>query len=200
MLEYKKSKLMREAVLIVYYLLATVIISYATFLSFDYANNNLRLYDIYYFLSALVFGYYFNSLLVKKINRKIVTGLFSLVVLNFILSDFIFLHSFFNSVSTAFLYLTVIIASLFYFHELLATLTDKNILLNFNLWVVSGYLIYFLGGFLIILSYSYFSDKLSFANRTILADLWAVQNVLLFITSTLTLCSFLWIASQARSR
>jgi hypothetical protein len=200
LLEYKRSKLMREKVLIVYYLLATVIISYACVLVFDYDKDNNWLYDIHYFLSALVFGYYFDRILVKKINRQIVTVLFILVAINFILSDFIFRHTFFNSISNAFLFLSVIIAALFYFHELLATVTEKNILLNFNLWVVSGYLVYFLGGFLIILSYSYFSDKLSFEDRIILGNLWVVPNVLLFITSVLTLCSFLWIASQIKSR
>jgi hypothetical protein len=191
---------MREKVLIVYYLFAMVIITYASFLAFDESKDNNWLYDIHYFLSAIVFGYYFHDLLLNKTNKKIIIVLFTLVVLNFILSDFVFRHPFFNSLSVAFLFLIVIIAALFYFHELLARMTEKNILLNFNLWVVSGFLVYFLGGFLIILSYNYFSYRLRIEDRVILADLWAVLNVLLFLTSVLTLCSFLWIASQIKSR
>ena len=200
LLEYKRGKLMREKVLIVYYLFATVIITYASVLAFDESKDNNWLYNIHYFLSTIVFGYYFHELLVNKTYKKIIIVLFTLVVLNFILSDFVFRHSFFNSLSVAFLFLIVIIAALFYFHELLARMTEKNILLNFNLWVVSGYLVYFLGGFLIILSYNYFSNRLPIEDRVILADLWAVLNVLLFLTSVLTLCSFLWIASQIKSR
>ena len=199
-LEYRRSKSMREKVLIVYYFLAAIIFTYASVLAFEDDKDNNWLYDIHYFISAIVFGYYFYNLLVNKTNKQIIIVLFSLVVFNFILSDFILRHSFFNSFSNSFLFLAVIIASLFYFHELLARLTEKNILLNFNLWVVSGYLVYFLGSFLIILSYSYFSNKLTIADRVILGDLWAVQNVLLFLTSVLTLCSFLWIAFQTKSR
>ncbi|MEO8413429.1 MAG: hypothetical protein ABI472_07200 [Ginsengibacter sp.] len=200
LLEYRTHKSKSEKVLLVYYLVAFVLIFYACILALDYANNNNWLYKIYYFLSALVFGYFFNSLLRKRSNKIIVTILFSAVAVNFFVSDFVITRSYFDSAGNALFFLCVVVASLLYFHELLSTMTEKNILLNFNLWLISGYIVYFLGGFFIILSYAYFTDKFNYDQRSILGDLWSVQNVLLFITSIITLSSHIWIAYRTKSR
>lgn len=200
LLEYRTNKSMREKVLFVYYLLGTIIISYACIIALDYAKDNNWLYNIHYFFSALVFGYYFNGILIKKINKTIVTLLFSAVAINFIVTDLILTHSYFNSFSNAFLFLCMVISSLIYFKELLINMNEKNILLNFNLWLISGYIIYYLGGFLIILSYGYFTDKFTFEQRSILGDLWSVLNVLLFVTSIFTLSSQIWIAYRNKSQ
>jgi hypothetical protein len=203
LLEYRSNKLMREKVLLIYYIIATCLLTYAAFLALQYASdstgNNNWLYNIHYFLSAVVLGYYFNNLLVARSKKRIVSVLFSLVAINFIITDFIITRPFFNSTSTAFLFLSMVIASLMYLHELLIKMSEKNILLNFNLWIVSGYIIYFLVGFFIILSYSYLTDKLTSDQETILGDLWSVLNVLLFVTSIITLSSHLWIAYRNRS-
>ncbi len=191
---------MREKVLLIYYIVATGLLTYAAILAMDYTNNNNWLYDIHYFLSSVVLGYYFNTLLVSKSKKKIVTVLFSLVAVNFIIRDLFFTLPFFNSPSTAFLFLCVVSASLMYLHELLINISEKNILLNFNLWLISGYIIYFLGGFFIILSYSYLTDKLTPDQETILGDLWSVLNVLLFVTSIITLSSHLWITYRNKSQ
>lgn len=197
---YKTNKSTREKVLFVYYLLATLIISYACVLALDYSKNNNWLYNIHYFLSALVFGYYFNSLLIKKTNKIVVKLLFAAVMIIFFFTDIIFNNTYFNSFSTAFLFLCVVISSLIYFHQLLNNMNEKKILLNFHLWLISGYFIYFLGGFFIVLSYGYFTDKLREEQRSILGDLWSVQNVLLFITSIIALSSHIWIAYRNKLR
>jgi len=191
-------------VLLIYYILATFLLGYAAIISLNYkssdAGNNNWLYNIHYFLSAVVMGYYFNNILVSKSKKKIVIVLFSLVAVNFIITDFILTKTYFNSTSTAFLFLSMVIASLMYLHELLINMSEKNILLNFNLWLISGYIIYFLGGFFIILSYSYLTDKLTYDQETILGDLWSVLNVLLFVTSIITLSSHLWITYRKKSQ
>jgi hypothetical protein len=205
LLEYRSNKLIKEKVLLIYYIIATGLLTYAAFLALEYAsniigNNNNWLYNIHYFLSAVALGYYFNNLLVNKSKKRIVAVLFSLVAINFIITDFIITRPFFNSASTAFLFLSVVGASLMYLHELLINMSEKNILLNFNLWLISGYIIYFLGGFFIILSYSYLTDKLTSDQETILGYLWSVLNVLLFVTSIITLSSHLWIAYWKKSQ
>lgn len=200
LLEYRTSKSMRAKVLFIYYLVAVILISYACIIALHFDKDNNWLYNIFYFLSAIVFGYYFNSILIRKINKTIVLILFFLVAINFIITDLIFRHPYFHSFSNAFLFLCVVISSLLYLHELLNNMSEKNILLNFNLWVVSGYIIYFLGGFFIILSYGYFTDKFTYGQRPILGTLWSILNVLLFITSTITLLSHVWIAYRTKSR
>ena len=126
----------------IYYIITTGLLTYAAFLALQYANNstgnNNWLYNIHYFLSALFLGYYFNNILMSKSKKRIVAVLFSLVAINFIITDFIITKPFFNSTSTAFLFLSMVIASLMYLHELLIKMSEKNILLNFNLWLVSG--------------------------------------------------------------
>jgi hypothetical protein len=189
---------MREKVLLIYYIIATVLHTYAAILALDYANNNNWLYNIHYFLSAVVLGYYFNNLLISKSKKKIVIALFSLVVINLIVTDLIIPVTYFNSFGNAVLFLCMVVASLMYLHELLINISEKNILLNFNLWLISGYIIYFLGGFFIILSYGYFTDKLTFEQETVLGDLWPVLNVLLFVTSIFTLSSHVWIAYRKK--
>lgn len=203
LLEYRSNRLIREKVLLIYYVIATLLLTYAAFLAIQYASNstgdNNWLYNIHYFLSAVVLGYYFNNILVSKSKKKIVIVLFSLVAINFIITDFIITRPFFNSTSTAFLFVCVVSASLMYLHELLIKMSEKNILLNFNLWLVSGYIIYFLGGFFIILSYSYLTDKLTSDQEVILGYLWSVLNVLLFVTSIITLSSYIWITYRKKS-
>ena len=131
LLEYRTSKSMRAKVLFIYYLVAVILISYACIIALHFDKDNNWLYNIFYFLSAIVFGYYFNSILIRKINKTIVLILFFLVAINFIITDLIFRHPYFHSFSNAFLFLCVVISSLLYLHELLNNMSEKNILLNF---------------------------------------------------------------------
>jgi len=204
LLEYRSNRLIREKVLLIYYIIATGLLTYAAMIAIDYETgtegNNNWLYNIHYFLSAVVMCYYFNNILASKSKKKIITVLFSLVTVYFIITDFIITKPYFNSTSAAFLFLSMVVASLMYLHEILINMSEKNILLNFNLWLISGYIIYFLGGFFIILSYSYLTDKLTSDQETILGDLWSVLNVLLFVTSIITLSSHLWITYRKKSQ
>jgi peptidoglycan/LPS O-acetylase OafA/YrhL len=123
LLEYRAHRFTKEKVLFIYYVVATLVITYACFLALDYNNNNNWLYDIYYLLSALVLGYYFRTILLRKWPKKIVTLLFALITINLLVNDLIIKHLYFDSFSVAVFFLCVVISSLVYLHELLTTMS-----------------------------------------------------------------------------
>lgn len=84
-------------------------------------------------------------------------------------------------------YLSVVIYSLVYFEQVMSNVSEMNLLLQFNFWLVSGYLLYYFGSFFIILFY----DNVEINDRAII---WSLQNVILFISSVLTLSGSLWIS------
>ncbi len=200
LMEYRKNKLTREKVLFIYYFIATIVISYACALALDYTKNNNWLYNIYFFLSAVVFGYYFSSILITNTRKIFARWLFTLSAAIFLFTDLMLTNTYFNSLSTAFLFLCILVSSLMYFHQLLNNMSEGNILHNFDLWLVSAYTLYSLGAFFIILTYDYFTDKFPEEQRNILGNLWSVQNILLFFSSIIALTSHLWIAYRDRSR
>ena len=73
---------------------------------------------------------------------------------------------------------------------------------DFNFWLVSGYLFYFLVSFAIFLTYHQFTsnilDTYTSEERTLLTVLWAVHNGLLFISAFTALFGHLWIAYRTR--
>lgn len=198
-LEFKRNKLTREKVLFIYYLFATLIMCYASIISLTYGYNNW-LYDIHYSVSIIVFTYYFLNILDNSQNKITVKILFTLALLIFILTKIFSTTQYFNSIGTAFFFLSVLICSFLFFRELLSKINEKNILLSFDLWLVSGYILYFLGSFFIILSYDYFSGKFNYEEQLILGDLWSIQNCLLFIASIISLGSHTWITYQNKLR
>jgi hypothetical protein len=200
LLEYRKKRSTGKKVFFIYYMVAAILICYACILALDYTKNNNWLYNTHFFLSAIVFGYYFSSELIKNSRKTFVRSLFGISAVIFLYTDFFLANTYFNSLSTAFFFLCILISCLIYFHQLLNNMSEENILYNFNLWLASGYTLYSLGAFFIILSYDYFTDKLPEQNRDILGNLWSVQNILLFISSLIALTSHLWIAYRNKSR
>jgi hypothetical protein len=198
--EYQLHHLKREAVLCIYYFIATAILSYAAYLGINYLDNNW-LYTIHYLFSAFIFAYYFTRILSKKINKIIVYFLFGITILNFLYTTIVFPKSYFNSMGAAGFFLASVVSSFLFYREFLSKPSEKNILFNFEVWLISGYILYFLGSFLIILFYNYFSgrSRFNYEKEIVLGDLWAVQNVLFFVASIITLASHLWTAYRNRS-
>lgn len=196
--EYYWHHVKRNGVLCIYYLAATIILSYASYLGLHYLDNNW-LYTINYLLSAFVFAYYFTGILSKKNNKIIIFLLFGITILTFLYTTIVFPKSYFNSIGAAGFFLATVISSFIFYRELLSRPSEKNILLNFDIWLISGYILYFLGSFFIILTYDYFSNRFNYEQELILGNLWAVQNCLFFIASIITLSSHLWIAYRNRS-
>lgn len=197
-LGYKQEAIFSKKVLFVYYIVAFVLISYACIIAFDYNDDNNWLYNIHYVLTAFAFGVYFYSLLQKGVGKTIIVILFSLALINNLATGFFVKNTFFNSYGSSFLFLCVVVSVFIYSYQILNNVSEKNILRSFDFWLCAGYLLYFLGSFFIILSYNYFAEKLSYEQRTSLADLWAIQNILLFISSFSALIYQLWMVYQMR--
>lgn len=184
---YKK-KSVRKEVLLFYYFFAAIFISIACLTSDEHLNR--MYYNCFFFITACVFSYYFKSLLTNK-NQKKAINLFWLVHLIIFIKISLISHQLYeiNNYVYAFTYLTVVVFALFYFENMLSNVNELNILHQFDFWLVSGYLLYFLSCFFIILFY----DNVEIKQR---AMLWSVQNIVLFISSLFTISGSLWINYQ----
>ena len=91
-----------------------------------------------------------------------------------------------NNYSYAITYGTIVVYALLFFDQVLRNVSELNILHQFDFWLASGYLMYFLGSFFIILFY----DNVEVKYRSIL---WSVKNIILLFSSLLTLAGTLWI-------
>lgn len=89
-------------------------------------------------------------------------------------------------------YMSIVIYALLYFEHLMRNVNELNLLHRFDFWLVSGYLLYFFSSFFIILFY----DNVEVNERAIL---WSLQNVILFISSLLTMSGSIWIYHQKES-
>ncbi len=183
------NKSIKRKVLFVYYLLAVTLTYYASFLSFvkTMGDNNF-LYNLFFFITICTFSYYFYNILIGRIKKYAVAFLFVLNLFLFIEYDIVLgqFNDTYNNYVTATCYISVVIYCLFYFDQLLRNVNEVNILHEFDFWLISGYLIYFLGAFFIILFYK---DK----NESQRAIIWAFQNIILFASALIALTGNLWI-------
>jgi len=209
LLRLRVDKRNKTKVLVVYYVLTCILMTYAswaiTLPDNDLRRNNNWIYNLVFLLpNALLFCYFYLTL-TSASKRFVTKGLLLLNVLVFSINDFM-LHQFdqFNSFCNSFFSLSIVVCVLMYFHQVLANVSEKDILLEFDFWLISGYLLYFLGSFFIIVTYDYLSFSIK-APETLeqqiqLASLWGVGNILLFISALLTLIGTLWTRRQEKLR
>jgi hypothetical protein len=91
-----------------------------------------------------------------------------------------------NNYTYAITYGTIVIYVLLFFDQVLRNVSELNILHQFDFWLASGYLMFFLSCFFIILFY----DNVEVKDKSIL---WSVQNIILLFSCLLTLSGALWI-------
>jgi len=89
-------------------------------------------------------------------------------------------------------FISIVAYSLLYFDQVIRNVNELEILKQFDFWLVSGYLIYFLSSFFIIIFY----DEVPLRHR---AFLWSLQNMVLFISASLTFSGYLWITYKNKS-
>ena len=195
-LQAKKEKSILRKVHFCFYFFSFIALSYASKIAWDETDNNNWIYNIHYIASSLFFGYYFFNLLISRTLKFLSICLYFFSGLILILTSYFITGSFFNSYGSALLFIIVVITCFLYFKQRFLRYKEEKVLLTFDLWIVLGYLLYFLGAFLVILTYSYFTNKLPPEKQYLLADIWAVQNILLFIASLLSLIGYLWVSSR----
>ena len=189
-------------VLLIHYLLATFLMAFASWKAFNQQDNRW-LYNILCIESAGFICYYFYDLF---------TGLFKKRVVLFLLACNLFYFGFytlvqkqfgnFNSFGFSLLSATVSIMCFMFFYDILRNVDEKRIWYNFNFWLISGYLFYFLVSFAIFLMYHHLTDKImdtyTDEDRELLTLLWVVHNVLLFLSAITPLFGHIWIRSRNR--
>jgi hypothetical protein len=193
--KFSRDKTFEKKVLFVYYLCATLLLSVASFLVIYTAEDidNVWLYNIFYLITICVLSYYFYHILNNKTKKHVVIFLLFINLILSIIYDIILRHFFneFNGYIFAICFLSIVVYALLYFDQLLRNVNELNILYEFNFWLVSGYLLYFLGCFFIILYY----ESAAISQR---GNIWALQNVIIFLSSLVTLTGYLWIDSRKK--
>lgn len=185
-----KNKRGKKVVLFFYYLLASILIGIACYTPSNEVNRII--YNTFFFITISFFSYYFKCLLKGKWRIKTLAFLYGIHVIIFIkitlISHQLLLM---NNYVYAFTYLSIVIYILLYFVQVLNNVSELNLLHQFDFWLVSGYLLYFLSCFFIILFYENID-----INQRALA--WSIQNFILFISSIFTLSGSIWINSQKK--
>jgi len=189
MLKGEKSK--GKEVLFIYYVASVFFILIACYTT-D-VNLNRIIYNAFFFFTICILSYYFIQILLGKTRKNIVRTLFLIHLVVFTIISFKSQQLLaINKHFYAFTYLTIVLYALIYFEQVLTNITELNILHQFDFWLVSGYLLYYLSCFFIILFYANVDEKLR-------STLWSLQNFILFMSSVLTLSGALWIKYKKKS-
>jgi len=182
----RKVKEGKMVVLLVYYFTVSVLLAIAAYTPSDSLNK--LIYNLFFFFTICVFSFYFNTLLFKTLYKRIVLLLFTINSIVFIYHNFLQKHAYeVNTFVYAVSFLTVVIFSLLYFIQLLQNIREDNIFRQFDFWLVSSYLLYFLSSFFIILFYV----NIDINERALL---WSMQNIVLFLSSLVTISGSIWIS------
>ncbi len=168
-------------------------------------NGNIWIYNTNQCsLAQVLIGLHFYYLLESRIKKITVLVLISVylfyaVIKNIILHDI----ALFDSVGYSLVSASIGVIVFMYFHQLLKHITEADILRQFNFWLASGYLIYFVGSFIIFVSYYYLTTKIlttyTQEERALLKSLWGMHNVLLFICALSLLIGSIWVTYRRRS-
>src|SRR5918993_2812894 len=169
----RKEKSKTRKLIFFYYCLASVMIAIACH-SVDQINRIL--YNSFFFITICFFSFYYYSLVLSKMKRYVIVGLFILNLAMFVKLSVVS-HQMLeiNNYTYAITYGTIVIYVLLFFDQVLRNVSELNILHQFDFWLASGYLMYFLGCFFIILFY----DNVEVKYWSIL---WSVQNIILLFS------------------
>jgi len=196
---WKTSENLKSKVLAGYFSITTLLIAMTLLLPRDVSN--IAVYDIVCLLTSICLSVYFFYSLIMPWKKMVTLFLCVTQISLFILNNIVFKSApLFDSMSYVILSICIVIMIFMYLHQILSNVTEEALSLNFDFWFVSSQLIYFLGSFIIFLTFNYLTRKIlpdelySDENRHLLTNLWGVHNVLLFLSSLLTLGSVIWIA------
>ncbi len=186
---YSHNKQMRHKILLLFYAAAAMLL-FSGLLVKSVLNN--WSYNLLFLVNICVFSYYFGSLLQSRKKKNVVVAcciINILLLVYFDVSGNLFTD--FNGYAYGVSFITIVVYALFYFHQLLENVTEENLLLNFDFWLVCGYLFYFLGTFFIVIYY----ENVGLMQK---ANVWGIQNGILFICSIIMLLAYLRIDKKYR--
>jgi hypothetical protein len=178
-----------------YYVVATALILTASMLSYKktWGDNNW-LYNIFFLLTIVTLSLYFHQLLTTPFKKLFVKGALVVNLLLFLIFDIALGQFFFhyNNYVIAVCYLSIVGYTFLYFHQVITNVTDLAIVHHFNFWLVTGYLVYFLGAFFIVLFYNN-------VGRELRGFVWGLQNIILLLSALLTLYGAIYLTKKQRS-
>jgi len=202
---WRSDRKFQYGLLVVYYLTATLLMVKATWFT-DRNGSNIGVYHILFLVASIFFATYFYKILLGKWKKIICISIGVGEILYFIFDNILFGNTqLFNSTAYAILSTGIVIMIFLFLYQILTHVSEESLTLNFDFWFVSSLLIYHLGAFIIFLSFGYLTRQIltpenySHENRAMLTKLWGVHNVLLFLSSFLTLGSAAWISYRKKS-
>lgn len=202
LLNRKTTKRADTQILSIYYMLGTLVLLTGS-VAVKVTNNNMWAYDLMALFTAVFIGLYFYRLFQSQAKKRTVLVLVIAYLLYAVLRNFTLEGPrLFDSIGYSIVAASVAVYVFMYFHDILKNVTEANILGEFNFWLASGYLIYFVGSFIIFVSYYYFTNKIldtfTQPERDILTALWGMHNVLLFVSALSLLIGSLWITYRRK--
>ena len=199
-LEHKRQQITRIKVLLLHYLLATLFMLYAAIKAY-YDQDNRWVYTVVCLQSAIAVCYYFHNFFSGGNKKLLIKCLFGINVAYFLISNIILGGiSQFDSIGYAILSATVSVIGFVYFYDVLKNVRIRQY--DFNFYLVSVYLVYFLVSFAIFLTYHNLTNRIldtyTLEERKLLTVLWGAHNIMLFLSAMITLMGSLWITYRNR--
>jgi hypothetical protein len=201
-LQGAKDKTNKVRLLFIHYVVCTLLMSYASWKA-HYDEDNRWTYTVLWFQSSVLISWYFHQLFKSRRKKLVIKCIIVINSLYFVINNIYYGQLFrFDSLGYSFLSLTISVLAFMYFYDVLTHVSEQPIWNDFNFWLITGYLIYFLVSFAIFLTYHQLTNKIlptySSAERDLLTELWMVQNGLLFLSAITTLSGYLWTSSRNR--
>ena len=169
-------------------------------------ETNIQLYNLLCLLTSFSLGAYFYTVLHKR-WKKILVLIFcaangAYYVFNNVVEDG---QAVFDSLAYVILSSTLVILIFMFMHEVMSNVKEEPLSMNFDFWFVASQLLYFMGGFVIFLTYGSMTWKVlskdALSDYTnVLTWVWGVHNVLLFLSALITLGSIAWISYRRKLR
>lgn len=202
-IRYKSNKQAATQLLLIYYIAATVLLFIGCFKIGGRGSNNIWVYDLMAFFTSVFIGFYFYHLLQAPQKKKTVVLLILLYVVYTVIRNYTLTGvRLFDSMGYAIISASIACYVFMYFHQLLKNVTAVSILEEFNFWLASVYLIYFVGSFIVFVSYNYLTNKIlisySKEESHLMTALWGLHNILLFVSAMALLTGCLWLTYRRK--
>jgi hypothetical protein len=194
----------KHAMLCGYYLIASVLMFRANLVGIR-GVSNIDIYNLLNLITVIFFGLYFCSI-ISSVKKRIAMGAMCLLIAIYFIKMNLFPspESIFDSTGQVLLSAVILIMVFFFMAQLLQNVNEESLSMNFDFWFSSAQLTYYLATFFIFLTFRYLTKKVIDGDyldqdRELLTKLWAVHNVILFLSSSIIAGSTLWIRYRSKS-
>lgn len=200
---FRRTNTLRSKLFIANYFICLLLMLWIA-VTFFTQQNNTWLYSLIFLITGSFHGLYYHQVFHSALKKKIALTSIVIVIVYFIYKYLVLKAELYDSLGFAMMAMLIVIFVFMYYHQLLRDLNEKVIYHSYDFWVNTGWLIYYLGSFMILLSFYFLTvrylPKRDPKDQQILTMLWGVHNVLLFLSSLITLTTHVWIAYRSRSR